>query len=288
MAVQANFPDRPARKAKDWSPIDRMLSHKRQSKRSASPRLSDVLPQLPPPAPTLSKEPPWDKSKGVSTASVQTVESWATAVSEAVDTERRRADALQKEVRSLQERLKESDAAKTRYEEDATRWKALHDKTLVDLHEKERGSLEETQAAEAEIGCLRKDCTELRRELEDHGRRGAQDVGFLKEQLDKGNTNLRHAQEECQELQMRCDEFRKEVAEVSSERDTLLKRLEVEQAEMAARVDKMERNMNERSSRSTRSAAFAVEQAALEKVASAVDERLHSEKPQKLILLDSN
>jgi len=248
MAVQP-LPMQPMqKKAKEWSPIDRMLANKRSSK-SASPKpklLHASATDLPPLPQAASHD---GATSRLHTASTQTL-SWQALLTESIMPERERISALQAEMKAMRALLRDRDQdtrtleARGREEEERLAeihfaYKAeldglwqQHEERLTEANAKLHASQDRCAALEAQVAALqaaalqdREDMQSLRCALDD--KRG--DVISLK----KKNAAVQD-----------------ELATVSRERDRLLERLEVEQAEVMARVNAMERRMELRSAKS--------------------------------------
>eukprot|EP00929_Paragymnodinium_shiwhaense_P041333 TRINITY_DN21477_c0_g1_i1.p1 TRINITY_DN21477_c0_g1~~TRINITY_DN21477_c0_g1_i1.p1 ORF type:complete len:271 (+),score=98.32 TRINITY_DN21477_c0_g1_i1:134-946(+) len=262
MALQASFGERPVRKSKDWSPIDRMLAGKRASKRSASPMMQRLEEE---PPPTLPKDPPWEKPRTFKASGTQTEKAWGEA-------EKKRIAALQAEVKALQAKVQESEAAQASAEGKVSELADSNADLRVSIDELRKEHASAAKVAEEEIRRLKEENEALRKDADELHKRGGQDAEYLKGQVDKAKRELKASRDECQELQTRLHELKQEAADLQVEKDILLERLEVEQAQMIARVDEMERRMKERPARQTKT--FITEKEALDKMATAVDDGL--------------
>lgn len=241
----ANFglPEAPAMtKAKEWSPIDRMLANKRGSL-SAGPksRVKSTLHELPPEN-RSSPTPPVQKVN----AQVQTT-SWTSLVSEVVAPERQRCTALQGEIKALRGLLKQKEQERHSDDDAEVQQMKRHwDQERADLEAQIAALLQEREVAvqrhDAERGQWQDVERELKSELEaarSAARHGREDMGCLRE-------NLERSQNDVKDLQKQISALRTDHAAVVQERDRLLQQLEREQTEMMARVDAMEQRMLQR------------------------------------------
>lgn len=238
----------PAMKAKEWSPIDRMLANKRGSK---SPKMRRQA--------SDNDLPPLTRNSPVQTASsqVQTT-NWASLIAEVTAPERQRCTALQAEIKALRAQMKEKERARERVEDTSTQ---RLEQQCAEECAKMRAELEEERSKfQAELEALRcekdaaiaeRDAEKLRRqelELEwkklgdsanESARHAREDAILLREELDKSQIDAKGLQKQIAAL-------RAENAAVAQERDRALQQLEQEQSEMMARVDAMEQRLLQR------------------------------------------
>uniref|UniRef100_A0A7S4QA31 Uncharacterized protein n=1 Tax=Alexandrium monilatum TaxID=311494 RepID=A0A7S4QA31_9DINO len=217
----------------EWSPINRMLASNRSSKR-VSPKPRDLPPDLPPRPP--SSAPPSATSSGVQTAS------WSALAAEVLAPEKARVSSLQRELATLKASAREREegrkAAAAQAEEEA----ALNNRTseaaleaLRQEHAKALATMEEERRAwQEERARFLQDQREWREERAALKSEVAR-MGGMRAELVQRNETIDELRQDCRELQGRSKAL-------AQERDELLERLEVEQAEMMARVAKLERH----------------------------------------------
>lgn len=235
MALLASFEERSSQKAKEWSPIDRMIAGRRGPPKSKSPApRPQELPQLP----QLSQQPPWrpEASKGVS-SSTQTA-SWETLMAEAAAREKRKTGAVQAELKALRMQLEESEAgsraAAARHALEAAELQAALAEARQAAGQVQRGS----EAAEDEAEARRE---ALRREAAARELACREDLTKLRGELAGCKDDLDKSRSQCHGLSKERAALEASVASFTAERDYLLERLEVEQAAMMARVEFLER-----------------------------------------------
>lgn len=236
VAMLGGLPAGPPRKiSNEWSPINRMLASKRSSSRRISPKPVRDLP------PDLPKPPPSTATSGTQTTS------WSSLTSELVAPEKARASALQKELTALKASLREreagSKAAAAEAEERAALDGRAREAALEDLR---RQLAEATAAREGDRRAFeeerarwladQRDWQEERAALKSEVAR----IGGMRSELERRNEAIDELRQECRTLQ-------EHSKALTQERDQLLERLEVEQAEMMARVAKLERHSQSRS-----------------------------------------
>eukprot|EP00747_Dinoflagellata_sp_TGD_P167983 gnl/TRDRNA2_/TRDRNA2_193405_c0_seq1.p1 gnl/TRDRNA2_/TRDRNA2_193405_c0~~gnl/TRDRNA2_/TRDRNA2_193405_c0_seq1.p1 ORF type:complete len:313 (+),score=80.97 gnl/TRDRNA2_/TRDRNA2_193405_c0_seq1:73-1011(+) len=267
MVIQANFGDAAPKKAKEWSPIDRMLAEKRNSRRqSPKPQSADPLP----PIPQLPPRPPATKSS--SEVEVQTAVSWDALQKDAVAAERQRVTSLQAELKGLKAKLAASEeaarAAEARADEEASKRLSCEqalaavqaelaavlqaqgkDGAALDEHRRcqeaqQKRWDEEKQRWEEE----RKRWEEERARWQDERKALQGSVADLREDADSLREALERSRKECAALKRRCQDLDAEHIAVRAERDGLMHRLEKEQADMIARVEQIQRKMDEKDS----------------------------------------
>jgi len=236
--LPAGPPRRPA--AHDWSPINRMLASKRSSK-----CLSPKPPPLQQARDAHGLPRPLAAPPATAAASVQTA-SWPALAKEVVAPERERVAALQRELASLRATAKEQEEvarlAASEAEEKAERRRLAHEAEVVELqqshadvlaaHDEERQQWQELQSRWQEE---RREWREERAALKSEAARASE----LRSELQRRSDSIEELRREYNKLQ--------EVAQsATQERDRLMDRLEVEQAEMMARVEKLERQGSRR------------------------------------------
>jgi len=257
----------PTKKTQDWSPINRMLAAKRGSSRTptSKPQLMHCPSNLPRPVQT----PPPGTPK-TSVTCTQTV-SWEVLKAEMIAHERVRADHLEREVKELKAQLKQGSTAS----------KAAHAKELAEAAERVRTLELEVEALKQSIKESRAKATEgseeaaasleeerrLRREeqlqwaeerekLQEEQRRWNSERDKLQSEASRANWLSQEADRRRDDLDSERDAHKATKAELKAlaqERDRLLERLEVEQAEMMARVEKLEQRENRKNSLGSRS-----------------------------------
>jgi len=245
MALQAHFADPVPRKAKDWSPIDRMLASKRSSKGAASPT-PNKMQALAADMPALLRQPPTAK-----TVAVQTMP-WSAILDEAVSPERARISSLQAEVKKVRALLSEREALLkereegTRGAEDAARrHQQAYDELVAELEAVRRAHREAQAEHQDECQRWQEERAALVRGVEASDEAGRRDH----KDLEHFRAELRRSQEDCTTSKRKCSALQEENSALAKERDSLLQRLEVEQADMIARVDALQRRMSEKPSK---------------------------------------
>lgn len=248
MVFQASF-DAPApRRAKEWSPIDRMLANKRGSgSRRNSPARAPAPPELPPLPPQAPQQP----SIRTASAACQTV-SWSALTAEVLAPEKARTQALQAELKALRAQMKEREgaaiAADAAAASDAEARSALVaeleaarqllSQERADREEERRAWLEEQQRLQDQVAAA--GGVEKRR---------AEDLEHLRAELMRSKDDAAVLRKKFGPLQQEVEALTRERDSLSKEKDHLLQRLEVEQAEMMARVEVLQRKMDERPSK---------------------------------------
>jgi len=212
------LPGAPPKRHHEWSPINRMLANRQRSSKSASP-----VPPMPAPS-RPSPCPPQCSSSGTQTAS------WSTLAAEAAAADRKRVKALQQDVASLQAALRE-------HEENARTMALSADETAEQLRQAHAAEMLAVHASCAEkVAALEED----RQRLEEASRRWEEDRQLWQEERSELRLEAEHADAMRKELLRRnqnIDDLRKECRalqdsskDLMRERDSLLERLEVEQA----------------------------------------------------------
>mmetsp|Transcript_64114 Transcript_64114/g.137732 ORF Transcript_64114/g.137732 Transcript_64114/m.137732 type:complete len:250 (+) Transcript_64114:75-824(+) len=240
-----DLPDGPPRsKVKEWSPVDRMLAAKRGSKTpSPKPPPLQAARDLPP----LQRSAPSAPPPRTSCAGAQT-QSWPTLISEALAPERSKSAALQSELKALRAELKEREdgvrAAGDQAAEEAERTRLALEEELAALrqanaeamngHEEERRRWDEERSQFQEEKRRWREEQRAWQEERQGLRHDASLVGELRGELEHRNDDI------C-ELRRNYKALQEESKALAQERDLLLERLETEQAEMMARVEKLER-----------------------------------------------
>lgn len=241
---EASFPSRPQKKVNDWSPIDRMLANKRSG--SGRPQKSGGadLPPLqrmgPAAAPTPQASAGAQANAGTQTAS------WAALVSEAAAPERARANALEKELKSQRALLKTLEEGGRA----ADAKEAEEQRRALEIQEQLQDSERQRLALEAELGALRRAAAEAaagreeERRLWDRDRREWQEErAALKEEASRAfdlRKELGKRNGDIGDLRTAYNTLDQEKKALQEEYNKLLERLEVEQAAMIARVEKLE------------------------------------------------
>jgi chromosome segregation ATPase len=232
-----DLPNPPAMKAKEWSPIDRMLANKRGSK---SPKHRQQA--------SDNDLPPLNRNSPVHNASTQVqTSSWNSLLAEALAPERQKCAALQGEIKALRAQIKEREREREHEGEECTRqleqqW--LDDRARLEAEISALRSDRDAALAESEAEKLRRQ--ELELELKKHldsanesARNDREDACFLREELGKSQSDVKGLQKQIAAL-------RAENAAVAQERDRALQQLEEEQSKMMARVDAMEQRLTQR------------------------------------------
>lgn len=282
MSIQGPGAVPAVRKAKEWSPIDRMIASNNKGKRrgSKSPKPAPIteLPPLPKVAATPPLEPSpkhgISKQPLVATASVQTT-SWEAVMEQAIAPARQRADDLETLVGKLraQLRLAEEGAKASAQAIAPERQRAYDLEALVrslraqlqeeaeasaQALEAKRHALSLEESSSCRIAELEAELRALRKEREQERNRSEEERGALASQLCKAQEETRQgrlkigslrdqlteSQNEVDELRERCKGLRENCKALAGERDSLMSRMEQEQAEMMARVEQMERRMS--------------------------------------------
>lgn len=231
---EASFPARQAKKVNDWSPIDRMLANKRGQQKPLAPAgLPPLQDRQSPPRPHTT------------TGSTQTA-SWTALAVEIAAPEKSRANVLEKELKSVRALLKQLEEgakdAGTR-EADEQRRAAELEARLEDSERQRRELEAELQAARQAAAEATSSRDEQRRRFEIEQREWQEERAALKEEasrcfdlrreLEKRNVDLG-------DLRKAYNKLVEESKAVGEERDQLMQRLEVEQAEMMKRVEQLE------------------------------------------------
>eukprot|EP00933_Yihiella_yeosuensis_P066318 TRINITY_DN7054_c0_g1_i1.p1 TRINITY_DN7054_c0_g1~~TRINITY_DN7054_c0_g1_i1.p1 ORF type:complete len:265 (-),score=82.90 TRINITY_DN7054_c0_g1_i1:56-850(-) len=231
----------PAKKAKEWSPIDRMLANKRGSK-SASPKPSSLTPMSSTTPTSIHSHSPEPVSMRSSEAQTH---SWNTILTEVVAPDRQRITALQGEIKALRARLKDKELgedaeaqAKQREEAQAKRIADLEaemdalrqerDRQVADMQKERDGALEECKELKSKLN-----------EASEFSKRGREDLDLMRADLAK-------SKEMAKGLQAQLTTMSAESAALAEERDQLLQKLEDQQEEMNARVDAIEKRLAEK------------------------------------------
>jgi len=235
------------RKNTEWSPINRMLMQKRGS-RGPSPKRE--LPPLPPSPPAAPQK---------TSSSAQTI-TWPVLEAEAAAPERSRGNALDREVKSLKAELKACKQDVSRLREDAGSAQAQ----ALEEAEQQRRELERELAAlrqaKADVDAARAEderrFDEERRRWEEQRSRFLEDGRQWEEerqaqqaqskQLGRVLAELEQSKVDHGELRVSYKDLQEQMRALGMERDVLLERLETEQAEMMARVEKLERGASSR------------------------------------------
>mmetsp|Transcript_41065 Transcript_41065/g.113114 ORF Transcript_41065/g.113114 Transcript_41065/m.113114 type:complete len:239 (+) Transcript_41065:34-750(+) len=234
------------RQAKEWSPIDRMLSSKRGSK-SMSPNTRPQHAQTPdlPPLPSPSPVPPWHPPKPRNLGTATQTASWASLVAEITGTERHRATAFHAELKAIRMQLRDAENAAKESEveqrAEAATWSETRAALEDELAEARRRIVATEAAYEEERAALLVEADARRRNLED--------VDFLRSDLERCREELESVRSERQNLKRSNLALKEEARVLVQERDALLERFEEEQAEMLARVERMERRIPQRTSK---------------------------------------
>mmetsp|Transcript_46758 Transcript_46758/g.138139 ORF Transcript_46758/g.138139 Transcript_46758/m.138139 type:complete len:260 (-) Transcript_46758:16-795(-) len=233
------------RKKEDWSPINRMLSNKKGPRKNSLP---PALPATPPQAPQM---------KSTATQCV----TWAVLQAEAAAPERSRANALEAEVRRLKAQLREreegAEGVQARALEEAELRRQALERELAAARqaasdaaaarEQQRQSLEEERSRfEEERQLFDEERLRWQAERGEHlaaEGRWQEERGSLQAeaaQLPKLRGDLEQSRGDLDKLRLAFKELQGELKGLGEERDHLLHRLETEQAEMMARVEKLE------------------------------------------------
>jgi chromosome segregation ATPase len=185
----------------------------------------------------------------------QTV-AWDVLVSEAVATERIRTQEMQSKLDALRAQLQEHEkagaAAKAAATSRADGYEALMAELLAtrqSLEEEQAAHRKEQEAWEEERQGWMEEKVRWQREVAAAGdaqRRHADDLQHLRSELKCSKEDTAVLRKKCCSLQKELELLGQEKDSLSREKDTLLERLEVEQAEMIARVDALQRQMLER------------------------------------------
>lgn len=257
MVIQASFADPVTRKAKEWSPIDRMLANKRLSATKGSPArrsnqtVMDPLPRLDQRSPT-----PPSRTTSVGCQSI----SWAVLLSEAIAPERARVKALEAELKALRAQhgalvkdreestaLQEAEEAGAALAAELEALRQRHEEALA-RHDAERSAHdEERQQFQIERQQFQQDREQWQEERANLLREASSASGAEKrcvEDLEHLRKELRCCKENSADLRRKYAALQEESEALTRERDHLLQRLEVEQAEMIARVDALQQRMS--------------------------------------------
>lgn len=237
------------KKAKEWSPVDRMLANKGGMKaKSASPkppRAQSLSADLPPLSQALAPNraeaplPPRSSltSPGVAAAS-QTTPQWSTLMADATASERQRTGVLQEKLRAAREQLQSlqiqvQEAHGCAEEEATARARAEAELAVVQNAEAAAQAAHHAERRDwqAECAALRRKAAAAAADAEAAGR----------QECDEIERELREARRECADLRKQLAAAQTSVGDLSGERDLLLVRLETEQAEMIARVDALQK-----------------------------------------------
>mmetsp|Transcript_25903 Transcript_25903/g.56266 ORF Transcript_25903/g.56266 Transcript_25903/m.56266 type:complete len:266 (-) Transcript_25903:47-844(-) len=242
----------PMKKSQEWSPINRMLASKQRG--GKTPSKAHLLPQdptnLPRPMPASTTPVP----PTTATSCTQTV-SWDVLVAEAMAPERARAEALQKRVAALEnqakqrerEALENADAARS----SEAALLATATARIEELEREAKASaaskaaaeeaLEAEKKARAEDAAAAKTVLEAERAAwRDKQSRFEEDQSAASKLLRSEKSAASALAEEVDKLKASKSELEEALRAITAERDRLLERLEVEQAEIAARVAKLE------------------------------------------------
>eukprot|EP00445_Apocalathium_hangoei_P009872 CAMPEP_0203872936 /NCGR_PEP_ID=MMETSP0359-20131031/19495_1 /ASSEMBLY_ACC=CAM_ASM_000338 /TAXON_ID=268821 /ORGANISM="Scrippsiella Hangoei, Strain SHTV-5" /LENGTH=259 /DNA_ID=CAMNT_0050791627 /DNA_START=80 /DNA_END=859 /DNA_ORIENTATION=+ len=245
----------PPKKAQDWSPINRMLGAKKGGKQPSSK--SQLLPQCPSNLPRPAQTPPATPGLRTTAATCTQSVTWEVLAAEAAASERSRANSLQKQVKALQAQLKEREASAgddqghaEAASEAARRVVALE----AEVEALRRSSSEATAALEAERKLREegsREAEEGRRQVEEERRKRLDERDSWEKEREALRADASRATWLDQELEKSREEFRSsrqahkaleaDFEALGRERDVLLERLEVEQAEIMARVAKLEK-----------------------------------------------
>lgn len=243
--MEVGFPELPTRRVKEWSPIDRMLAAKKGSKsNSPKPRQVCELPPLTQPSPEPARPPPATADGHTQTAT------WAALVAEASLPERQRREALQGELKCLKalllQREEETRAAEAKASAGVSQVEAL--KAELERLQNELAAV----LADREQERLKWAQQELQwrssaSEADEKGRRGREDLEHLRNELSA-------SQSEAEVLRRRLLALQDERNKLLDENNALAEKLnllwqgkEDEQAVLMARVELLERKLNERS-----------------------------------------
>lgn len=258
MVIQAAFSDPVTRKAKEWSPIDRMLANKRLSASKGSPSRRSNQTITEQPLPRLNQRSPTPPAR-TSSAGCQTV-GWQVLLAEAIASERARVKALEAELKALSAKysacVKDCEKSTALQEAQAAGAALAADlEAMRQAHEAERLQFE---AERLQFKAERLQFEEERQQFrQDHERWQEERASLLREATSAGQSEKRCAEElehlrkqlrSCQEdatvLRRKYAKLQEESDALTRERDHLLHRLEVEQAEMIARVDALQQRMS--------------------------------------------
>mmetsp|Transcript_16891 Transcript_16891/g.42967 ORF Transcript_16891/g.42967 Transcript_16891/m.42967 type:complete len:272 (-) Transcript_16891:321-1136(-) len=255
-----------SRKTQDWSPINRMLAAKRGSSRTPTSK-AQLMQQCPTNLPRPALTPPPATPK-MDAACTQTV-SWEVLKAEVVAHERGRADVLERDIKELKAQLKQgSAAAKAAFAKEAAeaaeriRTLELEAEALKEGKAQAVANLEEALASLEEERRLRR---EERLRLEEERQKWQEEQRSWGSEREQLHAEVARAAWLSQEVDRRSNDLRserethratrEELQAMTQERDRLLERLEVEQAEMMARVAKLEERGSRKNSLGARSSA---------------------------------
>lgn len=256
MVLQASFSDPVTRKAKEWSPIDRMLANKRLSANKASPgrksnqTLMETLPRL-----SQLSEAPAPRTTSVGCQSM----GWQVLLSEAIAPERARVKVLEAELKDL--RIQHSKLLKDREElSNSALLKDTEEASALQEAEKARAALTAELEAlrQTHAAAVASHLAERQQFQEERDRWQEERAGLVREvasagqaekrcveDLERLRSELRCCQEDSAALRRKYAALQEESSALAAERDHLLHRLETEQAEMIARVDVLQKRMSE-------------------------------------------
>lgn len=263
MALQASFAEAAPRKAQEWSPIDRMLANKRSSKRSSpkKQRASLELPPLPQqqraPAPAARQQrapapAPQEQRAPVpartAAAGSQTA-AWHVLVAEATAPERARVQALQAQLKALRTQTEEHEEAAAIAQVASASVNAANATLALELQAVKQQLEEERAARDAEREQWAVDREWLQDEVAATSgaeKRGVEELERLRAEVRRSKDDVAALRKKCGALQQDSEALARERDALAEEKSHLLQRLEVEQAEMIARVDALQRKMSER------------------------------------------
>lgn len=250
-ALQATFADPAPPRKKEWSPIDRMLANKRASgsKRSSPTTMMEKLSPR-------DQTPVYSKPQTRTATVGSQTPAWNVLVTEAVAPERARVQALQAELKALRAHVKERDDAARVAEAAAASHANAREAMASELEVAQQLLAEAREARENEQEAWaeeRRSWEEERSRLQLEASSAGSTESRFREDLEHLRAELKRSKDDTMalrkkhgKLQQDMDELARVKEALAKEKDDLLQQLEVEQAEMIARVDALQRKMTER------------------------------------------